>query len=116
MDSSKPTLFVDIDGSIVEYNPECFSGRADMKLLPGTLEKMTEWRKKGYRIILTTGRGLSQLETERQLKTAGIPYDHLIMGLGGGPRHLINDIKPDGTLTAIAHNLPRNQGIASVQI
>ena len=29
-------------------------------------------------------------------------------------RIIINDIKPDGTLTAASYNLPRNQGISSI--
>lgn len=116
MDSSKPTIFIDLDGTIIEYDFAVFTGRADPKLLPGAMEKLTEWREKGYHIVITTGRGMSRLETERQLKIAGIPYDQLVMGIGGAPRHLINDIKPDGTLTAIAHNLPRNEGLSSVNI
>lgn len=116
MDSSKPTIFVDLDGTLIEYDFEVFTGRADPKVLPGTLEKLTEWRKQGCRIIITTGRSLPQLETERQLKLAGIPYDHLITGIGSGIRHLINDSKPDGTQRAVAHNLTRNAGIASISI
>ena len=66
--------------------------------------------------MISTGRQLSLLETQRQLKIAGVQYDQLIMGIGGGPRHVINDIKPEGTLTAFAHNLPRNAGISSITI
>ena len=47
-------------------------------------------------IILTTGRkeGMRRI-TEQQLESAGIVYDKLIMGIGGGARVLINDLKPD---------------------
>jgi hypothetical protein len=38
------------------------------------------------------------------------------MGVGGGPRYLINDKKPDGTLTAYAINLDRNTGLGEVEI
>ena len=46
-------------------------------------------------IILTTGRkeGMRRI-TEQQLENAGIVYDRLIMGIGGGIRVLINDLKP----------------------
>lgn len=109
-------VLVDLDGTLIRYSQEAWTGRADLEPLPGTLEKLAEWRRKGYLIIITTGRELPRLETERQLRIAGIPYDQLITGIGGGPRHLLNDIKPDGTLAAFAHNLPRNAGISSVNI
>lgn len=109
-------VLVDLDGTLVRYSQEAWTGRADLELLPGTLEKLAEWKSNGYMIVITTGRELSRLETERQLKIAGIPYDQLIIGIGGGKRILINDIKPDGTLTAIAHNLPRNAGVSSISI
>ena len=43
-------------------------------------------------------------------------YDQLIMGIGGGQRVLINDLKPDGSLTAGAINLNRNQGISNLEL
>jgi hypothetical protein len=50
-------------------------------------------------------------QTERQLQEVGIFYDQLIMGIGGGPRVLINDNKPDGKEAAFAINIERNKGI-----
>lgn len=85
-----------------------------MTLLPGTRKKFMEWRSKGYTIILATGRPLSREHTVHQLAQAGIPYDLLVMGVGGGKRVLINDKKPDGSLTAAAYNLERNVGIADI--
>lgn len=108
------TIFIDIDGTICEYNFDVFTGKEDMKLLPGVLEKFAEWRKKKYNIILTTGRGLDRETTEAQLARAGILYDQLVMGIGGGKRVLINDIKPDGYITAIAYCLPRNIGLEMI--
>lgn len=109
-----PTIFIDLDGTIARYSFETFTGRADLELLPGTLDKLRGWKAKGYHIVITTGRTLSQLETERQLKAAGVPYDQIVMGIGGGRRILINDTKPDGTITAVAYSLPRDQGIADI--
>ena len=55
--------------------------------------------------------------TERQLREAGIVYDRLLMGIGGGARVLINDLKPDRKgNTAIAINLNRNKGVQNVKI
>ena len=39
------------------------------------------------------------------------------MGVGGGTRVLINDLKPDGNWeTAIAHNVVRNSGLGDIDV
>jgi ribonucleotide monophosphatase NagD (HAD superfamily) len=88
-----------------------------MRLLPGTLEKISDWDKKGYNIILLTGRReSSRKQTEEQLSKVGIFYDQLIMGVGGGKRYLINDLKPDGDTAAYSINLIRNAGIGNIDL
>ena len=121
---NKPkTIFCDIDGTLCEYP---YSGTrdgnydfdSDMKPLSGTIKKLWEWDKTGHMIILTTGRkeGMRK-STEKQLRRAGIIYDKLIMGIGGGTRVLINDLKPDRPgETAIAINLKRDKGVKDVKI
>ena len=121
---NKPkTIFCDIDGTLCEYPYTADMGGYDfdnkvMKPLSGTLKKLWDWDKAGHIIILTTGRKEGMREsTERQLREAGIVYDRLIMGIGGGTRVLINDLKPDREGdTAIAINLNRNEGIENVKI
>lgn len=113
------TVFLDIDGTLIEHSEnisEQFTKTP--KLLDGTLEKLSEWDKMGYNIILTTGRRESVRDlTIKQLSELGIFYDQLIMGLGGGIRILINDRKKDKNYdTAIAINLNRNEGIKSINI
>lgn len=119
MDNRPATIFCDIDGTLTKHTLPTQSQLSSnqMELLDGTLNKLNEWDQKGYRIILTTGRkeGL-RLQTERQLQEAGIIYDQLIMGIGGGPRYIINDNKPDGKKTAFAINVIRNQGIKDINI
>jgi|TARA_R110000744_G_scaffold1176_1_gene4158 hypothetical protein len=114
------TIFCDIDGTLVEHDSplETIKPGYKLKLLPGTLETITKWDRKCYRIILTTGRREgARVETEKQLREAGIIYDQLIMGISGGTRVLINDKKPDGfTETAFAYNLIRNEGIKNLEI
>ena len=120
---SKPkTIFCDIDGTLCEYPYTAEMGNYDfnnkvMKPLPGTLKKLWEWDKAGHIIILTTGRkeGMRR-STVRQLRKAGVIYDRLIMGIGGGIRVLINDLKSDGEDTAIAINLKRDIGVKDVKI
>lgn len=119
MEDNRPkTIFCDIDGTLVEHqSPSDNAIGKRLKLLNGTIEKITEWDKKGYHIILTTGRKESLRKvTEQQLSEVGIFYDELIMGIGGGARILINDMKENGTTTAESYNLKRNVGIGNITI
>lgn len=113
------TVFCDIDGCLIRHKGDItMQYKYDAEVLPGTLRKIREWDKKGYCIILTTGRKESvRKDTERQLADAGIIYDQLVMGIGGGIRVLINDRKPDSEEdTAIAINLTRNKGFDKVDV
>jgi hydroxymethylpyrimidine pyrophosphatase-like HAD family hydrolase len=119
MDLRPKTIICDIDGTLVKHNIPAFNTSSDIKLelLPGTLEKLSEWDTKGYNIILITGRRESmRMATEKQLSELGIFYDHLIMGVGGGCRVLINDKKPDGKETAFSISPNRNEGIKNIDI
>ena len=121
---SKPkTIFCDLDGTLSYYPYSADMGNYDfdkqiLKPLPGTLKKLWEWDKAGHVIILTTGRKEGMREsTEKQLRESGILYDKLIMGIGGGVRVLINDLKPSREEdTAIAINLKRDIGVKDVKI
>ena len=113
------TIICDIDGTLVKHFPPCKNtdDGVDLELLPGTIEKLMEWDIKGYNIVLITGRRESMRSaTEKQLSKLGIFYDKLIMGIGGGDRYLINDKKPNGRDTTFSINLPRNEGISSIDI
>ena len=84
---------------------------------PDIVPVITVSNKNGYNIILTTGRKESLRSiTETQLSEVGIFYDKLIIGIGGGKRVLINDTKPDDSLTAECYNLKRNSGIKNLDI
>ena len=122
-----PTLFIDIDGTLVSFPDtedeyrKIARGEQKLFLLPGVREKLWEWESKGYKIILTTGRReMFRYETEYALKRAGIGYEQLIMGVGCGPRYVINDRKPgikNGKKdTAFAINVDRNEGLENVEI
>ncbi len=113
------TIFCDIDGTLVKHVSPLKSSmpKHSMELLDGTLEKLDEWDRLGYNIILTSGRRESmRFHTERQLSEVGIIYDKLIMGIGGGSRYLINDLKPDGAETAFSIQIERNKGLKNVEI
>jgi hydroxymethylpyrimidine pyrophosphatase-like HAD family hydrolase len=113
------TLFLDIDGTLIDSpNRNIIEQlKEPMKVLPGVLEKLTAWDRAGCTIILTTGRPSGyRARTEEQLKEACIPYEQLIMGLGGKARIVVNDAKPDGRRTAYAYCLTPNIGLEEVNI
>ena len=120
MDNRPKTIFCDIDGTLVTHTKPTDSQKPIHKLdlLEGTIEKLLEWDKLGYNIILTTGRKESlRRVTELQLEKAGIIYDQLIMGIGGGKRYIINDRKLNTTEDyVIAINLERNKGIKNIKL
>jgi ribonucleotide monophosphatase NagD (HAD superfamily) len=119
MDPRPKTIICDIDGTLVIHNKPSDAAKKSCRLmlLEGTLDKLNEWEKNGYNIILLTGRKESMRQvTEKQLSKLGIYYDQLIMGVGGGPRFLINDCKPDGLETAFAVNVERNKGVKNIKI
>ena len=113
------TIFCDLDGTLTKHpgdstviqNPDY-----ELEVLPGTKEIMNEWDKKSYHVIITTGRKESTREaTVKQLQRAGILYDQLIMGFGGGDRILINDRKSEGRDAASVINLDRNVGMGKIE-
>jgi hypothetical protein len=108
------TIFCDIDGCLVEHTGDMTKQmESSPALLPGVKEKLVEWERAGYKIILTTGRRESlRGVTEAMLVRLGVFFDQLIMGLPRGPRLVINDFKPnDLRATALAWCPVRNRGL-----
>lgn len=113
------TLFIDIDGTLLfHYGNGNEQSRKEPQLLNGVLEKLEQWDRLGYNIILVTGRRESERSlTEKQLNSIGIIYDKIIMGIGGGDRIIINDMKPNSnTPTAQAICVKRNVGIKNIEL
>ena len=118
---SRPkTIFCDLDGTLVKHsNPiDVQNPNLELEVLPGTHERLVEWDTKGYYIVITTGgKESARQPTIKQLSRAGIIYDQLIMGFGGGDRILINDRKKDSERdTASVINLTRNKGVEDVEL
>jgi FMN phosphatase YigB (HAD superfamily) len=122
MNQRPKTIICDIDGTLIVHDGGPRNQfTKDAIILNGVIDKFEEWDLKGYRIILLTGRKESMRKrTEEQLHSCGIFYDKLIMGVGGGQRVLINDLKPNpedpNNPTAIAINVNRNEGISSIEL
>lgn len=113
------TIICDIDGTLVYHTTPDQASKPTykMQMIEGTIDKLLEWERNGYRIILLTGRKESLRDvTIQQLKEHGIFYDQLIMGVGGGKRYLINDCKPNGEYSAYAINIERDKGIKDILI
>ena len=112
------TILLDIDGTLLWHNGDLSTQiLSECRILDGVLEKINEWNRKGYYIILTTGRKECLRElTNEQLIRQGIFYDQLIMGLPRGCRVLINDTKPDMDVTAQAFVVERNNGLKDLEV
>jgi len=116
--TEKPkTIFCDLDGTVLKHCHK-FSdlNKIDPEVLPGVNAKFNEWDSKGYKIILTTARKESAREmTEAHLKSLGLCWDHLIMGVSSGVRVLINDKLRDADKNrAICVNLITDSGFDSI--
>lgn len=119
METRPLTILCDLDGTMcTHYGDLTKQLKQPLQLLDGTLDRLKEWESKGYRIIITTGRKESMRKrTIEQLEEAGIFYDQIIFGIGGGVRVLINDLKEGSDQpTAIAINTKRNEGIKNIKI
>lgn len=115
----KKTIFLDIDGCILEH----FGNLSKQitfppVLLPNVIEKINEWEAEGHKIILVTGRKESSRKiTEEQLSFLGIFYDQLVMGINRGERVIINDKKPNNDMvTCRAIEIKRNAGLGEIEL
>ena len=110
-------VLVDIDGTLVEHDAGFFSdsGHYASRLIPldsTVVDSLVEMAKFGLSIVLVSSRPPSQEEFLRaNFARLGIPCDRLILGLSGGARYLVNDIKPSlpGIPTAMSLNVLRNR-------
>ena len=119
--NSPKTIFCDLDGTLTKHptdvakiqNPDY-----ELEVLPGVKEFLYKIDVDRYHLVITTGRKESAREaTIKQLQRAGILYDQLIMGFGGGDRILINDRKLNSDRdTAFVINLERNNGLEDVEL
>ena len=112
------TYFCDIDGTIFKYRKFEMYRDTPPELTPGALDKLLEIKEAGHMVILTTARPESlRPHTEKELWETGVPYDRLVMEIGRGPRHLINDMDPNAPgERATGWNLERNAGLLTVRV
>jgi len=111
--NSPLTWLIDLDGTIVFHNGH-LSG-AD-SLLNGVVDFWGRLPAADHVVIVTARDEKFRKETTEFLLKHSIRFDHLIMGLPPGRRILINDMKPDGSCTAIAVNVKRNAGLGDIEV
>lgn len=106
------TIFIDLDGTLIKYNRDIGLQFSNEELLPGVREFLINCNKKEYNIIITTGRReCYRKQTEEQLARLNVPFDQIVMGVGGHPRYIINDNKSSGAPGCYAINVERNGGL-----
>ena len=112
------TIICDIDGTIFKYRPFEAYEHHPAELTPGALEKLQEMYGAGHKVILTTARPEYLRDfTVTELLDHGIPWHQLVMGIGRGPRHLLNDMSPSKPgPRATAWNLKRDEGLLDVTV
>lgn len=112
----RKVIFCDIDGTLIKKQSTLREMLSVTQVLPGTYEKLSEWRANDYMIVLTTARPEStRNQTIYQLTSVGIFWDQLVMGLPTGERYVINDSKR-GWKRAYGIALEQDQGIKDVEL
>lgn len=115
--SPRKTFVLDIDGTIFQHHGNNFSCLYydERPLLPGVKKFFDECKEKDHVIILTTARDDSLIEaTEKQIRNAGLWYHAIVYNCTTGERHIVNDKKEDGTLTAFSHSIERDSGLEDI--
>ena len=101
------TWILDLDGTLVVHDGPFISGKDEF--LPGAREFLESIPKRDMIIFLTARSDYEKPHTMRFLKENNVRYDHIIFNAGEGERIMINDMKPDGLVTAYAINTKRDR-------
>lgn len=102
------TWLIDLDGTIIKHNSHIKGKNTILKKVKSFWKKIPSKDK----IVLLTAREKKYKKTTVNfLKENNLKFDHIIFDLNFGERILLNDMKPDGLLTAYSHNLKRNEGL-----
>ena len=114
--TKNPTLFVDIDGTIVKYRK--FSELATAVLTPiqDVIDYVNDHYNSGSVIIITTARPSSyELMTKQELEKLGVKYHQIVMDCGRGTRVVLNDMDPETPIErAVGINFVRDGGFEPI--
>ena len=101
------TWILDLDGTLLVHDGPYIMGKDEF--LPGAREFLDSIPKRDMIIFLTARSDYEKPHTMRFLKENNVRYDHIIFNAGEGERIMINDMKPDGLVTAYAINTARDR-------
>ena len=101
------TWILDLDGTLLVHDGPYIMGKDEF--LPGAQEFLESIPKRDMIIFLTARSDYEKPHTMRFLKENNVRYDHIIFNAGEGERIMINDMKPDGLVTAYAVNTVRDR-------
>ena len=108
------TWFIDFDGTLVHHKSHM---KDEDYILDDTKVFFETKVEQNDYVIITTARSKDHKERiENFLKKHNIKVDLILCGLPSGARILINDIKPDGMITAYSYNLERDKGVLSADL
>ena len=112
-----PTLFVDIDGTIVKYRKFNELGTAVLTPIQDVIDYVNDHYNSGSVIIITTARPSSyELMTKQELETLGVKYHQIVMDCGRVTRVVLNDMDPENPTTqrAVGINFVRDGGFEPI--
>ena len=101
------TWILDLDGTLLVHDGPYIMGKDEF--LPGAREFLESIPKRDMIIFHTARSDYEKPHTMRFLKENNVRYDHIIFNAGEGERIMINDMKPDGLVTAYAVNTVRDR-------
>ena len=101
------TWILDLDGTLLVHDGPYILGKDEF--LPGAREFLDSIPRSDMIIFLTARSDYEKSHTMRFLKENNVRYDHIIFNAGEGERIMINDMKPDGLVTAYAVNTVRDR-------
>ena len=111
-----PTLFVDIDGTIVKYRKFDELATAILTPIQDVIDYVNDHYNSGSVIIITTARPSSyELMTKQELEKLGVKYHQIVMDCGRGTRVVLNDMDPANPIQrAVGINFVRDGGFQSI--
>ncbi len=101
------TWILDLDGTLLVHDGPYIRGKDEF--LPGARDFLESIPRRDMIIFLTARSDYEKPHTMRFLEENKVRYDHIIFNAGEGERIMINDMKPDGLVTAYAVNTVRDR-------
>jgi len=114
--TKNPTLFVDIDGTIVKYRKFDELATAVLTPIQDVIDYVNDHYNSGSVIIITTARPSSyELMTKQELEKLGVKYHQIVMDCGRGTRVVLKDMDPENPIErAVGINFVRDGGFQSI--